>query len=313
MRSISYNDMVSEYRLRGAQPGTGQIERIRGVEAKLVYNPCLIRHQGHTYMAARVESSASYWRDHASWDPQILFFEENGGDWVVVPQAPVFLYAEDPFATWVIEEGGQPLLIFGTVSVEFGENKPSLVTRFYKAPDLFSLDPSKPFLEVPGMKDIRLLQFQGRMAVCARPQGGEAGPGRMSLSVVDSHTHLSADVIARAHLFRDQVSEETKIGINDLYDLGGLIGVLGHVAIGHEGDMLHYAAAWWTVDPSTLTASQPSVIATRSDFPVGPTKWAYTEDVVFPGSLEKVAKGLARLYCGLSDASVGSILVTAPY
>ena len=74
--------------------------------------------------------------------------------------------------------------------------------------------------------------------------------------------------------------------------------------------MLQRGGRW---DPFTLTASQPSVIATRSEFPMGPTKWAYTKDVVFPGSLEKLANGHARLYCGLSDASVGSILMTAPY
>jgi hypothetical protein len=313
IKGISYDEMMLEYRRRGRQPGPGRIEHISGVQAKLVYNPCLIRHEGHTYLAARVESPGSYWRDHTSWDPQIWFFKKERGDWVIVPQAPVFYYAEDPFATWVIEESGQPLLIFGVVSLEFGEDEPSLVTRFYKAEGPLSLNPSEPFLEVPGVKEIRLLQFRGRLAVCARPQGGEAGRGRMSLIVLDSHADLSTDVIAKAHLFRDQVSEETKIGINGLYDLGPNIGVLGHVAQGEEGGPLHYAAAWWTVDPITLTASQPSVIATRNEFPAGATKWPFTTDVVFPGALEKVDNGFVRLYCGLSDASIGSILMMAPF
>jgi hypothetical protein len=41
--------------------------------------------------------------------------------------------------------------------------------------------PDKPFIEIAGMKDIRLLQLRDRVAVCGRPQGRRAGIGRISL------------------------------------------------------------------------------------------------------------------------------------
>ncbi|HET8680590.1 MAG TPA: DUF1861 family protein [Micromonosporaceae bacterium] len=287
----------------------GRAEHVPGVAGKLAYNPCLIRQQDRTYLAVRVESPQSYWRDEALWDPQVQFFERVGAQWVPARGAPVFPAAEDPFASWVLDKNGDPLLVFGVVSLDFRSGAPALATRFYAAPDIFRLDPASPFLEVPGMKDVRLLQRADGVAACGRPQGGSAGRGRVSFTLVDSWLDLTPGVIRDGHVFHDQVAEDTKIGANELYDLGDQIGVLGHVAIGDEGGPQSYAAAWWTIDPVRLAASRPEVVAVREDFPAAPAKWPYLADVVFPGSLEAVNGGMARLYCGLSDASVGSIVI----
>ncbi|HZN17214.1 MAG TPA: DUF1861 family protein [Micromonosporaceae bacterium] len=283
-----------------------------GTAGKLAYNPCLIRQQDRTYLAVRVESPQSYWRDEASWDPQVRFLERAGAQWVPARHAPVFPVAEDPFAAWMLDKNGDPLLVFGVVSLDFRPGTPAVVTRFYAAPDLLQLDPASPFLEVPGMKDIRLLQRADGVAVCGRPQGGSAGRGRVSFAFVDSYADLTPGAVEDGHIFHDQVAEDTKIGANELYDLGDQIGVLGHVAIGDEGGPQSYAAAWWTIDPVRLTASRPEVVAVREDFPAAPAKWPNLADVVFPGSTEPVSGGLARLYCGLSDASVGSIVIRSP-
>lgn len=306
-----YHELITAYRRRIDRP-SGRVERLPGVSGRLAYNPCLVKQEDQTYLALRVESPSSYWRCETSWDPQVRFFQRAGEDWVPARDAPVFPAAEDPFASWAVDEHGDPLLIFGVVSLDFRSDPPGLVTRFYAAPDIFRLDPAKPFLEVPGMKDIRLLQRKEGMVVCGRPQGGAAGCGRMSLALVDSYLDLTPEIINGAHVFRDQVAEGTKVGVNELYDLGGHIGVLGHIAIGDEGQCQRYAAAWWTVDPVMLTASRPEVISVREDFPSGPAKWPNVADVVFPGSFEMLGGGLVRLYCGLSDATVGSTVLKAP-
>jgi len=306
-----YHELVSAYRRSPDRP-TGRAERVPGTAGKLAYNPCLIRQQDRTYLAVRVESPQSYWRDEASWDPQVRFLERAGAQWVPARHAPVFPVAEDPFAAWMLDKNGDPLLVFGVVSLDFRPGTPAVVTRFYAAPDLLQLDPASPFLEVPGMKDIRLLQRADGVAVCGRPQGGSAGRGRVSFAFVDSYADLTPGAVEDGHIFHDQVAEDTKIGANELYDLGDQIGVLGHVAIGDEGGPQSYAAAWWTIDPVRLTASRPEVVAVREDFPAAPAKWPNLADVVFPGSTEPVSGGLARLYCGLSDASVGSIVIRSP-
>jgi hypothetical protein len=143
------------------------------------------------------------------------------------------------------------------------------------------------------MKDIRLLQLSRGVAVCGRPQGGAAGIGRISFTMIDDYTELTPDVLHKAHIFVDQVAPETKLGSNVLYDLGDRIGVLGHIAVGVEGEVQRYAAAWWTIDPDAVTATTPRVLAVRDDFPAGPTKLPVLTDVVFPGSMEPIGGGRA--------------------
>ncbi|MEV4140365.1 DUF1861 family protein [Dactylosporangium sp. NPDC049742] len=306
-----YRDLVADHLRRPGRPA-GVAEPIRGVGDRLAYNPCLIRQGGRALLAVRVESPGSYWRDRSSWDPEVRFYERTGDGWQEAPGTPAFTAAEDPFAAWVLGPDGSPVLVLGVVSLDFGTDPPGVVTRFYAAPDVERLDPARPFAEVPGMKDIRLLQRRDGLAVCGRPQGGTAGRGRVSLILTDDYTQLSAELIAKAHIFHDQVAEDTKLGVNELYDLGDRIGVLGHVAVGEEGGPQEYAGAWWTIDPAACTTTAPAVIAMRADFPPAPPKRADLTDVVFPGSMEVLDGGAVRLYCGLSDASIGSIVVPSP-
>jgi hypothetical protein len=227
---------------------------------------------------------------------------------------PKFERAEDPFATWINDSTGRRLLVFGIVSLDFVSDVPTIVTKLFVAPTIAQLDPAHPFLEFHGMKDIRLLQRPSGLVVCARPRGGAARRGRISFVILDNFESLSAAAVQNAHLFEDQVrSKDLYLGANELYDLGDHIGVLGHVAVGDESVEQHYAAAWWTIDPTSLTASPPYLFAVRSDFPPGPQKRATVADVVFPGSLEALGDGWARLYCGLSDASVGSAIIPSPF
>jgi hypothetical protein len=290
------------------------IERIPGLGNRICLNPCLIYEAGRTFMAVRVESRGSYWRDKETWDPEVRFFERADNlQWRPCPM-PRFERAEDPFATWIDDSAGQRLLVFGIVSLEFGSGVPMIVTKLFAAPTIAQLDPLQPFLEFHGMKDIRLLQHPSGVVVCARPRGGPARRGRISFTILDSFESLSVAAVQNAHLFEDQVrSEDLYLGANELYDLGDHIGVLGHVAVGDESVEQHYAAAWWTIDPTSLTASPAYVFAIRSDFPPGPQKRATVADVVFPGSLEMLSDGWARLYCGLSDACVGSAIIRWPF
>lgn len=311
--AAGYRDLVAEHLRRPERPaGTPVV--IPDAGDRLAYNPCVIRQDGRTLLAVRVESRDSYWRDQSSWDPEIRFYERTGdGEWQPAAGTPVFTAAEDPFAAWVLDRDGTPVLAFGLVSLDFRHDPPTVVTRFHAAPTVERLDPATPFLEVPEMKDIRLLQRRDGLAVCGRPQGGAAGRGRVSLIMAEDYTELSAELIAKAHIFHDQVAEDTKLGVNELYDLGDRIGVLGHVAVGEEGGPQEYAGAWWTIDPATSTATTPSIIAMRADFPPAPPKRADLIDVVFPGSMELLPDGTARLFCGLSDASIGSVVLPSPF
>jgi hypothetical protein len=311
MAPARYEDLVAAYRRRGDRV-SGTAERIGATAGRLAYNPCLIGEPGRDVLAVRIESPDSYWRDRSSWDPEVRFFERSAAGWAEIPDAPVFHTAEDPFAVWVTDRSGVRQLVFGTVGLDYRHNPPGIVSRFYAAPGVQDLDQDKPFLEIAGMKDIRLVQLRDGVAVCGRPQGGAAGLGRISLALVDDYTDLSPAVLEKAHIFADQLAPETKIGSNALYDLGDRIGVLGHIAVGAEGSEQRYAAAWWTIDPVAMTATTPEVVALREDFPPGPAKLPVLTDVVFPGSLEFLHGGRARLYCGLSDASIGTVVIPAP-
>lgn len=306
----SYQDLLSEYGRRTDRP-SGRQERIAGTGGKLAYNPCLIADGERSLLAVRVESPGSYWRDRRSWDPQVRFFTESDDGWVPAPDTPVFDAAEDPFAAWMRDASGRRRLVFGVVTLDYRSTPPVPVTRFFAAPDVRTLDPGAPFLAVSGMKDIRLLQRADDVVVCGRPQGGRAGIGRISVAVAESFEAVNRELIEGAHVFADQVAPDTKLGVNELFDLGDTVGVLGHIAIGEEGSTQRYAAAWWTIDPKALTTTEPAVIATRADFPPGPAKFPIIADVVFPGSLEPLPDGRQRLFCGLGDASVGSVILPA--
>ncbi|WP_432826972.1 DUF1861 family protein [Dactylosporangium sp. CA-092794] len=303
----SYHELIAAHEARLS----GRLEDIPGTEGRFAYNPCLIAEPGgRTLLAVRVESPGSYWRDRTSWDPEVRFYERVAGRWEPAAGTPVFPAAEDPFAAWTRDADGRPRLVFGVVTLDFGGAVPVAVTRFFAAPDVKSLDPEAAFLEVPGMKDIRLLQRAQDVVVCGRPQGGRAGIGRISVAIAGSVEAVTAELISAAHVFVDQVEPGTKLGANELFDLGdGTVGVLGHVAIGEEGSTQRYAAAWWTLDPLRRTATAPVVIATRADFPAAPAKFPAIADVVFPGALEHLPDGRLRLYCGLGDARTGSAIL----
>ena len=288
------------------------IENVPRPAGMLALNPCLISQGQQCFLAVRLESPQSYWRDQGSWDPEVRFFERLPNLGWRSTSLPVFPHAEDPFATWVEDGNGGKLLVFGVVSLKFGSGVPTIVTKLYVARTLSGLDPTRPILQFSGMKDVRLLSRPTQLIVCGRPQGRRAFGGRMSIAVVRDIWALRSDTLIDAHVFEKHVVPGLFLGANELYDLGDDIGVLGHVAIGREGGERHYAAAWWTVDAARLTASAPAILAVRSDFPAGPIKGAGLADVVFPGSLETLGEGQSRLYCGLSDAAIGSVVLDNP-
>ena len=55
------------------------------------------------------------------------------------------------------------------------------------------------------------------------------------------------------------------------------------------------------------------IIATRNNFPAGPSKIDELEDVIFPGGLERHGDGTATLYAGLSDVEAGSVEIPDPF
>ncbi len=284
---------------------------------KIAYNPTLIVTGGEHVLAVRVESRDSHWLDEATWDPEVWFYRQTAEDqWERALDAPRFTAAEDPFATWVTNSGGQRVLVFGHVTLDRTTGpRPTGLTRFYQAASWDRLDPSAPFAEVRDMKDIRLCQLaDGSIAVCGRPRGGQAGRGKVTYSRLTSLSELTHDAVWSAAILPGMIPEDRKIGNNELHLLpDGSIGVLGHIALGEEEHDMRYTVATWSINPDTGVATKPQELVERSDFPPTEPKLPRLADVVFPGSLERLGGDTWRLYAGLGDSGVGAIDLTHPF
>lgn len=317
----SFRDLVGEFHEQSHVLPSGEQLLFRGIGEKDAYNPVLIVEGDKHYLAVRVESRDSHWLNTATYDPQLWFFHKKGDCWEPVENSPVFDQMEDPFAAWLPNEDGDMKLVFGGVGLDRSTDPPTIVTQFFEADSVMGLSQSRgPVAEVRGMKDVRLLALPGgEIAVCTRPQGGmQAGLGKVGFTTLKRYAHLSSENAWKAPLVMGQITEECKLGPNELYLLKNekgvpLVGVLGHVAHIDEQDTLHYYAASWTINPTERTATRPRLLAGRSNFEEGPVKAPIFKDIVFSGSLECLPNGQVKLWAGLSDVSCGSIVVPDPF
>jgi hypothetical protein len=288
-----------------ARPPLSVGERIAfgGVGDRDVYNlGAPFEAAGETIIAGRVES-----RD--SELAEAVFFVERDGVWSPRPASPSFSRLQDPCVARI---GGE--LIFG--GVEFPVDLPGgdqgWRMRFYRGKSLQDLD---LFLIGPDrMKDIRMLELPGgRIGVFSRPQGDRGGRGTLGFTHVDRLQDLTARAIAEAPLLRGQFQPEEWGGANEAHVLrGGRIGVLGHIARMDEAGK-HYYPMVFALDPESGWRSGLKIIATRADFPPGPTKRPELEDVIFSGGLLRNLDGTAVLFAGISDAWAARITLPDPF
>ncbi len=294
--------------LRNFAAGPGPIEcgkiQFGGVQDRDVYNigaPFWFR--GENLIAGRVEPRTT---EHAT----IMFFCREGDNvWRPRPGAPTFEGLQDPCVSLIEGE-----LVMGGVRYPILLDDGRIIWRmdFYRGRTIERLE---HFLTGPdGMKDIRLAGLpDGRVALFSRPHCGPGYRGRIGFTVVDRLVQLDADVIAAAPILSGQFTDTEWGGVNEAHPLrDGRLGLLGHIAWMESGEIRHYYAMAFAIDPQTGRTDPVRIIATRSQFPNGPAKRADLVDVIFAGGLVRHWDGTATLFAGLSDAEAGYARIPDP-
>jgi len=285
---------------KSPEPKNPYTPKFFGVDGFDVYNPStLFDYEGNTLIIARVEK-----RD--SEDSKAVYFEKRGNDFYLRSDIPT-LDLQDPFITLIDND-----YVVGGTYVYDDNGRTRWYTKFYKGPDLSSLQPS---LDSPdGMKDVRLIQLKDkRIGVFTRPQGFKGKRGEIGFDIAPSYNHVTKEFIENAPLF-EQFIESDWGGANQLLMLDDqTIGVLGHIATFSTGDVRHYYSMTFKVDVATKKASPMKLIAVRSNFNPGPAKRNDLIDVLFSGGLVPVNKHKYVLYVGVSDAEIQTIEVENPF
>ena len=93
----------------------------------------------------------------------------------------------------------------------------------------------------------------------------------------------------------------------------GRVGVLGHVASFDEAGDRHYYPMAFVFDPSGRIVHGDELIAERSRFLPGPSKWPDLQDVVFSGGLVRREDGSRRAVRGHHDADAQRIVIADPF
>lgn len=290
---------------------TGTFLRFVGIPAgKDVYNVSVpFDDCGRRYMAGRVESRESDWIGKV-YDPSVKFFFRSGDRWVIDNDTPSFSM-EDPAITRTGDE-----LVLSGVEVYEDPEKPfgrEFRTVFFRGKDIGDLC---KFAEGPeGMKDIRLVELEnGAVGVFTRPQGGEAGLGKIGFTILPRLDALCATAMQTAPLISNPFVATEWGGVNQAISLAGSrIGCVGHVACNHADGTRHYYAMAYEFDSDTRVASPLRIVATRALFPVVPAKSSDIDDCLFPGGIVQHGDGTATLYGGVADAYGGSIRIPDPF
>lgn len=291
-------------RLNRSQPVSARKLTFAGVGRRDVYNIAApFEWNGRQVIAGRVESREV---EHS----EIIFFADGDGVWQPIPSAMTFPGLQDPCIAII---GGEIVLGGVRFPVTMVDGSTGWRMEFYRGN---SLDDLKIFLEGPDkMKDIRLVELADeQIGILTRPQGARGGRGQIGFLIAAGLNAITAEAIQAAPLFTNQCREDEWVGANEAHRLqNGTVGVLGHIAYFDGHDHRHYYAMVFGIDPRNGKATSPEIIASRSDFPDGPSKRPDLVDVMFSGGLVRQANGTATLYAGLSDAEAGCVLLPDPF
>lgn len=298
-------ELLKEFKQKEA-PVSGEKLKFSGVDGKDVYNiskPFLMA--GETIITGRVEAREMPAESH------VMFFKLEDDTWTLVEDAPA-LKLEDGFVNNFKGE-----TIIGGVETYSNPTKehPDKIdyrTVFYRGNDFSSLE---KFATGPeNMKDIRLIEVNGKLGVFTRPQGGKNGNGKIGYIELNNLEEVTAENILKAKIIENQFASGEWGGVNETHLLSdGRIGVIGHVAYRDKEEVRHYYATSFIYDPVTNEATPIKIIATRENFPAGEAKTSELGDVIFPGGLDRHGNRKATLYVGLSDVEAGSIEIDDPF
>lgn len=243
----------------------------------------------------------------------VMFFVEENGEWKILDH-PVF-DLQDPFYV----ENVQGWQVLGGVQVFCEDNNLNYRTVFYKyrncATELVKNGKlSEPFASGPmRMKDIRLVELKdGKIGLFTRPQGSEAGLGKIAYITINSLDELEQKILD-AKIIENQFSEQEWGGANELHLLdNGNIGIVGHIAHFEEG-VRHYYSMYFVFDPINEQATPIEIISTADEFPCVTPKRSELGKILFSGGLERLQDGKAVLYAGIGDTQAGFVHITDPF
>ena len=273
-----------------------------GVDGYDVYN-CSVpfRIGNKRYMYGRVERfdgwAASFVR---------LFTETGEDEWTAVDS--VDLPLEDPFVSLIHDE----IVLGGTHVLKSKGRIQSYRGYFYRgkpeAMELFTCGPDK-------MKDIRLIDLNGKIGVFSRPKG--EGKVAIGFTVIDSIDELDEYVISSAEPIEGVIGGGVWGGINQAYLLdSGLIGCLAHSSVeqtvnGQKNSV--YVCSSFIFDPETMKTDNYKIIATASDFPDSKSKLPRLCDCVFTSGMTPRPDGRFDLYAGVRDVCEGRKIIKNPF
>jgi hypothetical protein len=283
-----------------------KLENFCGVDGYDIYNPTApFIQNGKKIIAARVEQ-----RENEK--SRTMFFEQIDNDWCLVENAPCF-NLQDPAIAFVdgdiVLSGIEyPLTIeYNGQMTDYG-----FVTKFYMGKNIYSL---KHIFDGPKcMKDIRLCELPNKKVVFfTRPLFPLK---RIGIAIFNSIYDVTSEALDNAEILEGHFFNEEWGGTNQIIVLDDEnLGVIGHKCyLSSEGAEveLHYHSMAFIINWKTKEQTPLKIIATRDMFPETESKWKRVADVLFTSGIEELENGKVRLYTGISDCRIGSVVIKNP-
>ncbi|MDP3769344.1 MAG: DUF1861 family protein [bacterium] len=248
---------------------------------------------------------------------RIMSFErKTPTEYYLIPDAPVF-YGEDPAVTTIGNE-----IVLATVNVSAVRKDSHLLkTDIRRADDLMGL--WECWRSIPG-KDNHMIPIDNdtHIAVTTRPQGGEAGRGKMAYIELDRLDDLCTDTLRAATIIEtSNADDDTWEGSNELHDLAKKhqIGMLTHRAFEDNTSTItnlktYFILLEW-LDRKTLKIVDREVLAIREDFPASGGKTPALCNVAFGTGLvipSEPSREYAELYAGIGDSIQAFVQIHNP-
>lgn len=248
---------------------------------------------------------------------RIMFFErKTATEYYLIDGAPVF-YGEDPAITTV---GDEIVLFSVNVSAVVKNDRYLLKTEIRRADDVMRL--WECWRSILG-KDNRITPVDNgmRIAVMTRPQGGEAGRGKIAYMELDSLDDLREDILRGAKIIEmPNMDGDTWVGSNELHNLyrKNQIGILLHGAFEDHASTpkpkIYFISFAW-LDRKNLEIVDVEPLALREDFPVSDAKEPTLCNVAFGTGLmipSEPSREYAELYAGIGDMTQAFVRIHNP-
>lgn len=244
-----------------------------------------------------------------------MFFErKTATEYYLIDGAPVF-YGEDPAVTTI----GDEIVLTSVHVAAVRKGTYLLKTDIRRAGDVMQL--WECWRSIPG-KDNRITAVDNgtRISVMVRPQGGEAGRGKMAYIELDSLDELCEEILRGANIIEIPNADDTWVGSSELHNLArkNQIGILAHGAFENDasvpkGKTYFIFFAW--LDRKNLKIVDIEPLALREDFPVSDAKIPALCNVAFGTGLmisSELSREYAELYAGIGDLTQAFVPIKNP-